>query len=259
MKPKLKVIKIGGNVIDNATSLSQFLSDYSKIEGAKILVHGGGKLATKLNQTLGIKTKMVEGRRVTSSDDLDVVTMVYAGLINKTIVAQLQNNHCNALGLSGADANVLLAVKRPTEPIDYGLVGDVKQINAPFIDSLLQQNISPVFCAISHDGKGQLLNTNADTVTAEIAIAMSDVYECELVYCFEKNGVLENVEDENSVIQNIDSKKYESLKAEKKIHDGMLPKMENCFLALNKQVSKVLVGSPKAINADNTLHTTLSL
>jgi acetylglutamate kinase len=259
MKNKLSIIKIGGNIINEDRALASFLSDFSKIKHAKILIHGGGKTASKLNEKLGIKTIMNEGRRITSAKNLDTVTMVYAGFINKKIVSKLQGNNCNALGLSGSDANCIIATKRPTNPIDFGWVGDVKSINNTTINLFLQNGMTPVFCAISHDGKGQLLNTNADTVAAEIAIAMSEQYDAELIYCFEKNGVMMDVNDNNSIIQNINSKKYLDLKEKKIINEGMLPKMENCFYALQNKVAKVIIGNPNVINNNGDIYTTLTL
>ncbi len=256
---KLSIVKIGGNVIENETALLSFLDNFAQIEGAKILIHGGGKEATKLSQKLGIATQMVEGRRITDKDTVDIITMVYGGLINKRIVSQLQARNCNALGFSGADGNTILSEKRPVVDIDYGFVGDVKQVNAPFIDVLLQNGITPVFCAITHDKKGQLLNTNADTVASEVAIAMSAFYETSLYYCFEKQGVLRSIEDENSVITDINSATYETLLNEKIIADGMIPKMKNCFHALQHQVHKVCIGNPQMIQKNNTLFTTLTL
>lgn len=258
MKNKIAIIKIGGNIIDDEKTLNAFLIDFAKIDCAKILIHGGGKTASKLNEKLGIKTAMNEGRRITSTKNLDTVTMVYAGLINKKIVSKLQGNNCNALGLSGSDANCILATKRPTTPIDFGWVGDVKSINSSTINLFLSNRITPVFSAISHDGNGQLLNTNADTVAAEIAIAMSAFYETELIYCFEKKGVLQDVNDEDSVIPTINSEKYETLKEQKIINEGMLPKLENCFHALNNNVNTVIIGNTKVINNGKT-YTTLTL
>jgi acetylglutamate kinase len=259
MKNKLIIVKIGGNIINEEKALASFLSDFSKIKHAKILIHGGGKIASKLNEKLGIKTIMNEGRRITSTENLDTVTMVYAGLINKKIVSKLQGDNCNALGLSGSDANCIIATKRPTNPIDFGWVGDVKTINNTTINLFLQNGMTPVFCAISHDGKGQLLNTNADTVAAEIAIAMSENYETELIYCFEKNGVLENINNPNSVIEKIDEKSYQKLKRDKIIAEGMLPKMENCFQALNNKVNSVIIGNTKVISNNIEIRTTLTL
>jgi acetylglutamate kinase len=258
MKSKISIVKIGGNIIDDENALDSFLADFSVINHAKILIHGGGKIANKLNDKLGIKTIFHEGRRITSSENLDTVTMVYAGLINKRIVAKLQGNKCNALGLSGADGNCILATKRPKDPIDFGWVGDVKSINAKAINLFLQNGLTPVFSAISHDGNGQLLNTNADTVASEIAIALSPNFDVELTYCFEKQGVLQDAKDDNSFIPLINSEKYMELKENKIISDGMLPKMENSFHALKKNVSKVFIGSKLAINKTEKC-TTLTL
>ncbi|MFT4802268.1 MAG: acetylglutamate kinase [Flavobacteriaceae bacterium] len=259
MKTKLSVIKIGGNIIDDENMLSSFLHDFSKIKNPKVLIHGGGKIASKLNDRLGIETIMNEGRRITSSDNLETITMVYAGLINKKIVSKLQGRNCNALGLSGADANCILATKRATTPIDFGWVGDVKHINNISINLFLKNGITPVFCAVSHDGNGQLLNTNADTVAAEIAIAMTETYETELIYCFEKDGVMMDIKDNSSIIRSINSNKYKDLKENKIINEGMLPKMENCFHALQNKVTRVIIGSPKVLNNTETLFTTLTL
>jgi len=188
MRTKLSIIKIGGEQIDDSTQLETFLHNFTQLEGFKILVHGGGKLASQLSLKLGIEPQMVDGRRVTSQADLEVITMVYAGLLNKKISAQLQSLGCNALGLSGADANCITSEKRPKSSIDFGSVGDVKIVNTATIHALLQQKLTPVFCALTHDGKGQLLNTNADTIAAELAIGMSALYETELIYCFNKKG-----------------------------------------------------------------------
>lgn len=259
VKASLKVVKIGGNLIDDASALSNFLKDYSALVGPKILVHGGGKKATEVSDRLGFKSKLLEGRRVTSTEELEVVTMVYAGLINKHIVAQLQQQKCNAIGLSGVDANLIQAKIRPKEPIDFGWVGDVTSVNTSMIQYLISTHLVPVFCAISHNGNGQLLNTNADTVAAEIAIALSQDYEVELIYCFEKNGVLRNVEDENSVITHINYEDYEQLKNKKIIHEGMLPKIQNCFHALNNGVKKVKIGNAAILQDASQIHTTLIL
>ncbi len=256
---KLTIVKIGGNVIEDETALHLFLTDFAQLEGAKILVHGGGKKATKLAEKLGIPTQMVEGRRITDKETVEIITMVYGGLINKTIVANLQAHNCNALGFSGADGNTIQSVKRPVTTIDYGFVGDVEKVNAPFINVLLENNITPIFCAITHDKKGQLLNTNADTVASEIAIAMSEFYETSLLYCFEKQGVLRSIEDENSVITAINSVTYQTLLDEKIIADGMIPKMKNCFHALNHKVHQVCIGNPQMIQKNATLFTTLTV
>ena len=259
MKKKLSVIKIGGSLIEDEKILDEFLVDFTKLEGLKILVHGGGKLATQLAGKLGIETKMNEGRRITDAETIKVITMVYGGLVNKTIVAKLQANNCNALGLSGADLNSIQSVKRPVEDIDYGFVGDVEKVNSKMISLLLSNGISPVFCAITHDKNGQLLNTNADTIASEIAIALSRDFETDLYYCFEKQGVLMDVKDENSVIEQIDTKSYLKLKEEKIIADGMLPKLHNCFNALERNVSKVCIGNVKMLNGQNQKYTTINL
>jgi len=259
MKEKLSIIKIGGNVIENQDELSNFLMRFSQLEGLKILVHGGGKLATQLSTQLGIESKMFQGRRITDADSLKIITMVYAGLTNKNIVAQLQANNCNAIGLSGADGNTIEAHKRPVRDIDFGFVGDIEKVNHKFIYQLLNFGLAPVFCAMTHNGHGQLLNTNADTIAAEIAIGMSSIYETTLYYCFEKKGVLMDVKDDNSVVTSINSKSYEKLLAENIIADGMLPKMTNCFHALKNNVRKVCVGDTEMLDPNANLFTTLTL
>lgn len=258
-KQKLHIIKIGGNIINNSETLSTFLKDFSELKGFKILVHGGGKKATELANTIGLEPKMIGGRRITDQANLEIVTMVYAGLLNKNIVAQLQQNNCNALGLSGADANTIQAHKRIVKDIDYGFAGDIDIVNNKAINVFLQNDMTPVFCAISHDKNGQLLNTNADTIASDVAISMAIQYEVSLVYIFEKNGVLRIIDDDDSVIENINSESYETLKEDGIIADGMLPKMENCFNALHKRVSKVIIGNPTVINNQNQKFTTLTL
>jgi len=229
---KLSVVKIGGNVIENRGALAAFLNDFAALEGSKIIVHGGGKEATLMAQQLGIPVQMIDGRRVTDAATLDLITMVYGGKINKTIVAQLQALGCNALGFTGADGNSITALKRSPQPVDFGFVGDVSKVETALLKVLFQQGITPVFCAITHDGAGQLLNTNADTVAASLAKALATDFEVQLMYCFEKKGVLENVEDNASVLPKINAELYEKLKQENKIHSGMLPKLHNCFDAL---------------------------
>ena len=258
-KNKLTIVKVGGNVINNPEALESFLTDFSKVEGNKILVHGGGKRATQLAADLGIEATMINGRRVTDTTTLEIVTMVYAGFLNKNITATLQKFNCNALGLSGADGNSIQAHKRIVKDIDYGFAGDVDGINATNISTFIEGGMTPVFCAITHDGNGQLLNTNADTIASTIAVGMSEKYEISLIYTFEKNGVLTSVNDDNSVITDIDSLKYEQLKEEGVIADGMLPKMENCFDALNKGVSEVIIGNPTVVINKEQLFTTLTL
>lgn len=258
-KKSLSIVKIGGNVIENTAELNRFLTLFSALEGPKILVHGGGKLATTLASKLGIASKLVHGRRITDADSIDIITMVYGGLANKTIVAKLQANTCNAIGLSGADANSIQAHKRPVKGIDYGFVGDIDRVNTNFIDTLLKAKLSPVFCALSHDGKGQILNTNADTIASEIAIGLSKIYKTTLYYCFEKKGVLLDIKDENSVIKHINTEQYQDLLTQKIIVAGMLPKLENCFHALRHNVDKVCLGDLEMMKTDATLFTTITL
>lgn len=243
-KKKLHIIKIGGNVIDNSENLYHFLKDFTAVDGYKILVHGGGKVATHLSETLGIEAKLVDGRRITDIETLRVVTMVYGGLINKNIVAQLQRFGTNAIGLTGADGNFIRTKKRPVKTIDYGFVGDMdnNSINPESLEKLMDAGFTPVFCAITHDGEGQLLNTNADTIASALAVALSKLYETTLVYCFEKKGVLQDINDEESLIREIDPERYEKLKEQQIIHSGMLPKLDNAFTAINCGVKAVIIG-----------------
>jgi acetylglutamate kinase len=260
----LAVIKIGGNIIDDEEKLSSFLAAFAAVEGRKILVHGGGKLATKLAGQLGITQQLIEGRRITDAETLKVVTMVYAGYINKNIVAQLQAKGCNAVGLSGVDGNAVLAHKRggpPASPgydpdhavdpnshpgidpsIDYGFVGDVDRIDGKFLAGLLEQGKTLVFAPITHNGKGQLLNTNADTVAQEIARSLCAAFGVSLVFSFERSGVLLNAADDHSVISRITPASYRELKEREVIFGGMIPKMDNAFAALRSGVRKVIIG-----------------
>ncbi|MBC2844415.1 acetylglutamate kinase [Winogradskyella flava] len=254
----LKVIKIGGNIIDNDDALQQFLKDFATIKAPKILVHGGGKLATKLANQMQVEVKMIEGRRITDVDTLDIITMVYAGKINKHIVASLQAHNCNAIGFSGADGNTIVSDKRPINTIDYGFVGDVKQVNTEALEVLLNNAIAPVFCAITHDTNGQLLNTNADTIASELAIGLSKLFKTELYYCFEKNGVLKSIDDDNSVITSITTENVKALISDGIISDGMLPKVNNCIHAVSNHVQKVCIGKPSMLFDSNTKHTTIS-
>jgi len=254
---KLKVIKIGGNIIDNPAELQAFLKDFARIKGLKILVHGGGKLATKLAKKMNIPVKMIDGRRITDQETLDVITMVYAGKISKNIVTKLQSFNCHSVGFSGADGNTIVSEKRPVESVDYGFVGDVVCVDTTTVELLLNGNITPVFCAITHTKKGQLLNTNADTIAAELAIAFVKKYKTELYYCFEKSGVLENINDENSVIDNITKENYKTLVTNGVIADGMLPKLSNCFDAIAKNVSKVCIGKQSMLFDENSKFTTI--
>jgi acetylglutamate kinase len=250
MKEKLHIIKIGGNVIDDGKLLRTFIKDFSSIKEPCILVHGGGKLATELSKKLGIDSKLVDGRRITDIETLDIVTMVYGGLINKNIVALLQSNNCNAVGLSGADANCIKAKKREVTTIDYGFVGDINpdSVSVNTVKNFLDSNLTPVFSPITHDGKGQLLNTNADTVASVLAVALSSIYNVHLYFCFEKFGVLKNVEDENSLIPNLTKGSYTELKNFGIISMGMIPKIDNAFDAIENGVSTVVVGHASQLN-----------
>lgn len=246
---KLFVIKIGGNIIDDEEKLAAFLVSFAAIADRKVLIHGGGKLATKMAKQLNLPQQMVDGRRITDAETLKIVTMVYAGLINKNIVAKLQAHGCNAVGLSGADGNVILAHKRHVKDLDYGFAGDVDDVNGIFLQALLEQGVSPVLAPITHDKKGQLLNTNADTIAQEVAKALSAFYEVHLVYSFEKSGVLLNADDDASVISVIDSKKYRDLKEKGLVFAGMIPKLYNAFSALQAGVKKVLIGKAENLPA----------
>jgi acetylglutamate kinase len=222
-------------------------------------VHGGGRRVTELGHKLGIESRLVGGRRITDAPNLELAVMVYGGLVNKGIVARLQGLSCNAIGLSGADGNAIYAHKRPVKEIDFGLVGDVDGINPDTVSSLLNAGFTPVFCALTHDGKGQLLNTNADTIASEMAIGMSQQYETTLYYCFEKKGVLRDKEVESSVIRHIDQKSYAELLQNKIIDEGMLPKMENCFHALHQNVYRVCIGDTSMLQPCAEMFTTITL
>ena len=258
-KEKLSIIKIGGNIIEDETSLNAFLKLFSKLEGKKILVHGGGKRATLIASKLGIDSKMINGRRITDAETLEVITMVYGGLVNKNIVAKLQALKTNALGLTGADVNSIKSDKRPVKKIDFGFVGDVKEVATNAIDKLIKAGFTPVFCAITHDGNGQLLNTNADTITSQVAIGMSDIYETSIYYCFELDGVLRDIKDKKSVVKQLNTKRYKTLLDDGIIADGMLPKLENCFDALKKGVHKVNMGNTSMLTKENDNFTTITL
>lgn len=236
---KIHVIKIGGNIIDDQVKLDIFLNRFAQMPEGKILVHGGGKLATNLAKSLGIEQQIIDGRRITDAETLKVTTMVYAGLVNKTIVAKLQSKACNAIGLSGADANIILAKKRNHPTIDFGWVGDVEKNDAHFLQNLVNQGIVPVISPITHDGQGNLLNTNADTIAAEIAMSLSGTNEVNLRFCFEKLGVLSNPEFDSSWLRILDKNQYESLKEKQIISKGMLPKLENAFRAAQSKIAKV--------------------
>ncbi|HTI93580.1 MAG TPA: acetylglutamate kinase [Puia sp.] len=239
---QLSIIKIGGNIIDDEVRLAAFLDNFAAVPGKKILVHGGGKLATKVAEGLGIQQQMVDGRRITDAETLKIVTMVYAGTINKNIVAQLQARNCPAIGLTGADGNAILSHKRTNASIEYGYVGDVDVVNTSLLTSLLLLDKTLIFAPITHDGKGQLLNTNADTIAQELARGLSATFEVSLIYSFEKSGVLLNAEDEASVIGRINRSYYEELKTSGAIFAGMIPKLDNAFAALRSGVARVIIG-----------------
>lgn len=240
---KLFIIKIGGNVLDDEKSLKSFLTDFAKIDAPKILIHGGGKIATKLGEKLGIQSNYVNGRRITDEPTLDLVTMVYGGLINKQIVAQLQAKGCNALGVTGADGNLIAAKKRPVKDIDYGFVGDTRsdQVNASLLEALLNQKVVPIFAPLTH-AEGKLLNTNADTIASVLAVAMAKYFDVRLILCFEKAGVMRDVHDANSVIRELPKSLYEQLLISGSFHDGILPKLENAFAAIESGVKEVVIG-----------------
>ena len=256
--PKLNIVKIGGTVIEEEAKLLPFLNDFAALKGPKILVHGGGKKATAWAEKLGIPVQMKDGRRITDAATLELITGLYAGQVNKNIVVQLQGMNCNALGLSGADANAIQAVKRPIKAIDYGFVGDVKKVNNAWFQHLLEQNISPVCCAITHDKRGQLFNTNADTITAEIGKALSQDFEVKISYCFELPGVMKDLNDPNSLIENINRASYQELLLNNTIAAGMLPKLHNAFDALQTGVNEVAIGATNMIN-QNIPYTSITL
>jgi acetylglutamate kinase len=240
---KLYIIKIGGNVLDDEKALAHFLKDFASIQAPKILIHGGGKIATKLGDQLGIESQYVKGRRITDSPTLDLVTMVYGGLVNKQIVAQLQSLHCNALGLTGADGNLIKAIKRPIGEVDFGFVGDItaESVNSTLLYFLLKQNVIPVFAPLTH-ADGVMLNTNADTIASVLAVSLSKHFDTRLIFCFEKTGVLRDVAKEETVINTLNKSMYQQLLKEGAFHDGILPKLENAFDAINHGVKEVLIG-----------------
>ena len=247
MKDKLTLIKVGGGIVEEEASLHRLLDDFSSIAGHKLLVHGGGRSATKTSSRLGIESKMVNGRRITDAEMLKVVTMVYGGLVNKNIVAGLQSRGVNALGLTGADRDVIRSVKRPVTDVDYGFVGDVSAVNAALRSDLIHPGVVPVMAPLTHDGKGNLLNTNADTIAGETAKALAPLFDVTLVYCFEKRGVLRNADDENSVIPRITLNDFKKYVSDGTIQGGMIPKLENAFAALDAGVSEVVITLASAI------------
>ena len=280
----IKIVKIGGNVVDNPELLREFVKDFAAMPGMKALVHGGGVMASQMQKSMGMTPQMIEGRRVTDEDTLKVVTMVYAGWCNKNITALLQAEGCNAIGLTGADGNAIKARKRPPvhveslgQNVDYGYVGDVtgESVNAGFIYSLMERGIVPVFNAINHDGEGNLLNTNADTIASSVAIALANyryrsprevccrceecthcsddgrlTHETELIYCFEKDGVLYDKDDDSSVIPEIDRERFAELKAEGRVADGMIPKLANSFKAIDSGVARVIIKHARNLGND---------
>lgn len=242
---RLFVIKVGGNVIDDTNALGLILTTFSSIPGKKILIHGGGKIASTIASKLGIESKYYNGRRITDKETLEVVTMVYGGLLNKNIVAQLQKNNCNAIGLTGADANIIKGTKRIAGDVNFGFVGELTSgsVDTVRLNSLLNSGLTPVLAPLIHNGEGQMLNTNADTIASTIAIAMSTLYNVRLIYCFEKNGILENVNDPDSLISLLDRSGYDELKTSGKLFAGILPKIENALDAVDSGVSEVIIGS----------------
>jgi acetylglutamate kinase len=240
---KLFIIKIGGNVLDNPEALKKFLADFASIKEPKILIHGGGKIATKLGDQLGIESNYINGRRITDAATLDLVTMVYGGLVNKQIVATLQKLGCNAFGLTGADGNMVKAVKRPVKDIDYGFVGDIKpdSVNSPLLYFMLKQNTVPVFAPLTH-ADGVMLNTNADTIASVLAVAMGKHFDVRLIFCFEKKGVLRDVNNTDSVIRHLPKPLYQDLLTKNVFADGILPKLENAYAAIQAGVKEVLIG-----------------
>lgn len=249
-KRKLTIVKVGGKIVEEDASLKQLLMDFAAIKGHKVLVHGGGRSATAIAAKLGIESVMVNGRRVTDAETLKVVTMVYGGLVNKNIVAQLQAMDINALGLTGADMNYMQSAKRPVGEVDYGFVGDVKQVNAGLLADLIAKGIVPVLAPLTHDKQGNLLNTNADTIAGEAAKALAGYFDVTLTYCFEKKGVLLDEHDDDSVIPEIDKELFVRYVAEGIIQGGMIPKLENAFEAINAGVSEVIITRADAISGE---------
>ena len=250
MKEKLTVIKVGGKIVEEEATLNQLLADFSAIEGYKVLVHGGGRSATKLAAQLGIESKMVNGRRITDAETLKVVTMVYGGLVNKNIVAGLQAKGVNAMGFTGADMNVIRSVKRPVKEVDYGFVGDVEKVNAELLGSLIRQGVVPVMAPLTHDGQGSMLNTNADTIAGETAKALAELFDVTLVFCFEKKGVLSDENDDDSVIPVITPELFKEYVDKGVIQGGMIPKLENSFSAIDAGVSQVVITLASAIHQE---------
>ena len=246
---KVTIVKVGGAIVEDSEQLAQLLKDFAAIPGKKVLVHGGGRRATKVASALGIESKMVNGRRITDADMLEVVTMVYGGLVNKNLVAKLQANGVNALGLTGADMDVIHSHKRPLKDgIDFGFVGDVERANGKMLQTLINEGITPVMAPLTHDGKGNILNTNADTIASETAKALAPYYDVTLIYSFEKKGVLSNPEDDDSVIPVITHADFERYKADGTVAGGMIPKLENALAAIDAGVKEVIITLATAID-----------
>lgn len=254
MKQKITIIKVGGKIVEEKASLDEFLDRFTSLPGHKALIHGGGRSATRIATKLGIESKMIEGRRITDEATLQVVTMVYGGLVNKNIVANLQARKVNAIGLTGADCNILKAHKRPADEIDWGYVGDVESADGALLAKLVNENIVPVIAPLTHDGNGNMLNTNADTIAAETAKALAPYFDVTLTYCFEHPGVMRNPEDPTSIIPKIDNADYKALKADGTISGGMIPKIDNAFAALQGGVSKVIITKADAIAKESGTH-----
>lgn len=251
MKEKLTIVKVGGKIVEEEESLARLLADFATIDGHKLLVHGGGRSATRIAAQLGIESQMVNGRRITDAEMLKVVTMVYGGLVNKSIVAGLQAKGVNALGLTGADMNVIRSVKRPVKDVDYGFVGDVEKVDAALLGDLIARGIVPVMAPLTYDGDGHMLNTNADTIAGETAKALAAQFDVTLMYCFEKKGVLSDENDDDSVIPHIDRKRFEALVADGTIQGGMIPKIENSLSAVEAGVSRVIITLASAIDGNS--------
>ena len=252
MKEKLTIVKVGGAIVEDEAQLTQLLKDFSAIEGKKVLVHGGGRRATQIAASLGIESKMVNGRRITDADMLNVVTMVYGGLVNKNLIARLQANGVNALGLTGADMDVIRSHKRPLKDgIDFGFVGDVDQVNGALLCQLIKTGITPVMAPLTHDGQGNILNTNADTIASETAKALAPFYDVTLIFSFEKKGVLRNPDDDDSVIPIISRADFIKYKTDGTISGGMLPKIENALGAIDSGVSRVIITLATAIDGQS--------
>ena len=254
MREKITIIKVGGKIVEETASLAALLDRFAAIDGRKVLIHGGGRSATRIAEQLGIESKMIDGRRITDEETLKVVTMVYGGLVNKNIVAGLQARGVNALGLTGADCNIIRAHKRLVKSIDYGFVGDVEKADGDMLSKLIEQGITPIVAPLTHDGKGSILNTNADTMAAETAKALAKIYDTTLIYCFELPGVMRNPDDANSLIATITGESYKNLLADGTINGGMIPKMENAFNAIGNGVAKVIITKADAIDGTQGTH-----